>query len=766
MKKRSYLVQKLTDMPLRTQLIIAFLVVTFLSVGILAFMSDYSNRRYLSDAANRSLYAAASETALRLDSFFETNIIALETESQLPDFSELLNAILTTSTSPSAEGLTKSDLANRAVVVLSRLSRKDRENIISYGVLAKNGVNVADSNIANIGKAEDENDYFRTPVSYGYSYISPVFFLPDSNIPVFYISAPITNVAGKVIGVLRVCYKAAILQELVQEITALELAGKDSFAVLFDENQLYLAHGDIESSQALNYKLVGPASSTIYLRSLQTGLRLPSGDPESLSANQADLARKLSLAVTNKQNSFTIEDPLKGNRVEHVAVKELTVQPWRVAYFQPRDQFLQSVIQQRKTILVLALVIFVIVVIAAISITRFLTTPITQLTEVAKRVAGGDLEAQVPLTSKDEIGQLARAFNTMTSQLRQSFTSLERQIEARTSELIFSMEIGQKVASYQNIDDLLPAVMEAIRERFNLYYTHVYFVDDLGKNLILRAGTGEVGRQLLERRHTLPLGAGSIVGQVGLRGQSVVVSDTTTSTIHKPNPLLPDTRSELAVPLIIAERVIGVLDMQADKANTFTTANMPVFEALATQLSTAIDSATQRAFAKEAQQKAEDAIQQLSRENWKDTLANLQIKTANAFTYNLSQVKSLEEGAEKNLYEADENVGVPLIVQNQIIGRLYINMADDQPISEAQQALLQSVAKQLSQKVETLRLFEDTQRNAWRDRVVSEVTTDVWASAEIEDVMKTAVAHLGDKLRASEVIIRLGTEAGLARPEN
>lgn len=766
MKNRSQLIQKLTDMPLRTQLIIAFLVVTFFSMGILAVMSDYSNRRYLSDAANRSLYAAASETALRLDSFFETNVTALETEAKLPDFGELLNALLATSISPSTVGVADSDLANRAIVVLSRLSRKDQKYIISYGVLAKNGVNVADSNISNIGKAEDENDYFRTPISYGHSYISPVFFLPDSNTPIFYISAPITSVAGKVIGVLRVCYKATILQELVQEITALELAGKDSFAVLFDENQLYLAHGDIQSSLALNYKLVGPASSNIYLRSLQTGLRLPSGEPQTLSANQPDLAKELSLAINNKQSSFTIEDPLKENRVEHVAVKELTMQPWRVAYFQPRDRFLQAVIQQRKNILFLSLGIFVMVVIVAIGLTRFLTTPIVQLTEVAQRVSAGDLEAQVPLTSKDEIGQLARAFNTMTSQLRQSFSSLEDQIEARTSELIFSMEIGQKAASYRNIDELLPAVMTAIRERFNLYYTHVYFVDDLGKNLILKAGTGQVGRQLLDRRHSLPISSGSIVGQVALQGQSIVVSDTTTSTIHKPNPLLPDTRSELAVPLIIAERVIGVLDMQADKANTFTMANMPVFEALATQLSSAIDSATQRAFAEEAQRKAEDAIQQLTRENWKDTLADLQIKTANAFTYNLSQVKSLEGSVETALYETGECVGVPLAVQGQVIGRLYINTAPDQTLSEAQQALLQSVAKQLSQKVETLRLFEDTQRNAWRDRVVSEVTTDVWAAAEIDDVMKTAVAHLGDKLRASEVIIRLGTEAGLVRPAN
>lgn len=765
MEKNAYLIQKLIDLPLRMQLIVSFLVVTFFSVGLLALVSDFSAKSSLTDAANRSLYAAASETALRVDSFLQTNVTALETESQLPDFGELLNSFMLTPAVTSTTQISKTSFANRAVVVLSRLSRKDREYIISYGVLDQFGVNVADSDIKNIGRAEADNDYFRMPIAHNSSYISPVLFLPNSDEPIFYISAPITNVGGKVIGVLRVCYKAYVLQELVQEITALELAGKDSFAALFDENQLYLAQGDAKASLMLDYKLVGPADP-LYIRSLQTGLRLPQGKPETLSANLPELSKNLAVAVTNKQNSFTIEDPFNENMVEHVAVKELTAQPWRVAYFQPRDRFLQTVIQQRRNTLAVALVIFTVAIVTAIALTGFLARPIVQLIEVAKKVAGGDLEAQAPVTSQGEIGQLAQAFNTMTTQLRQSFNLLEEQIQARTSELIFSMEIGQKAASYQDIDQLLPAVLEAIRERFGLYYTHLYFVDDLGRNLILKAGTGVVGRQLLERHHTIPISSGSIVGQVAAGRHSVVVSDTTTSTIHQPNPLLPDTRSELAVPLTIADKVIGVLDMQADKADTFTVANMPVFEALATQLSTAIDGANQRVFAQASQQKAENAIQQLTKENWKDALVNLQANASRSFTYNLSQVKPLEEGDETTLYESTENVGVPLVVQNQIIGRLYVNVPAEEVMSESQQALLQSVAKQLSQKVETLRLFEDAQRNAWRDRVVSEVTTDVWASAEIEDVMKIAVAHLGDKLRATEVVIRLGTDAALAETEN
>ena len=356
--------------------------------------------------------------------------------------------------------------------------------------------------------------------------------------------------------------------------------------------------------------------------------------------------------------------------------------------------------------LVLGALVSLIVVIASLVVTRTIATPLAGLAETATQIAEGDLDAEAPIiTQDDEVGQLATAFNSMTDQLQGLIGSLEEQVQARTAELALSMEVGQQASAIRDVDELVPTITEFIREQFDLYYTHVYFVDEVGQNLIIKAGTGEVGEQLLTRRHSLPVGAGSIVGQVAATARSIVVSDTETSDIHRPNLLLPDTRSELAVPLIVEGRVTGVLDMQSDRMGTFTEENLTVFEAMATQLAISIDSAQQWAGSQAAQRRSEEALSQLIRESWAEKLARE--RTELGFTYDLSAVMPIsqpERATEPN------GLSVPLVVQNQPIGHLSVGPLPDRDWSEDEQDLLAAVAEQLAQKAENLRLFEQTQQ--------------------------------------------------------
>ncbi|MBE7556496.1 MAG: GAF domain-containing protein [Anaerolineales bacterium] len=385
-------------------------------------------------------------------------------------------------------------------------------------------------------------------------------------------------------------------------------------------------------------------------------------------------------------------------------------------------------------------------------IVRQIVRPIQAMAAAAQAVSAGDLAQQVKVAGQDELSILAKAFNQMTSQLGDLIGSLEDQVRERVTELTLSVQVGQRAAAIRELDQLLPAITEFIRAQFSLYYTQVYFVDDLGQNLALKAGTGTVGQELIARRHSLPLGLGSIIGRVAAEGKSIVVPDTQNSDIHKANPLLPETRSELAIPLIVEGRVIGVLDMQADKVNTFTENNVTAFEAMATQLAISINSAQQWARAQEAQQKMEEAIRQLTRQSWVERLASRRENLS--FAYDLSAIAPLAL-AELEAVNGDTKQAVPVVVQNEAIGQLAVNVPTKRALSPDEQDLLAAVAQQLGQKLENLRLFEQTQQRAAREQIAREITDKVRASRDIEAALKVAAEELSKALSTARAVVDL-----------
>jgi putative methionine-R-sulfoxide reductase with GAF domain len=344
---------------------------------------------------------------------------------------------------------------------------------------------------------------------------------------------------------------------------------------------------------------------------------------------------------------------------------------WHLTVDVDPEEALRLVDDVQRTTLLTGLGGLVLAGVLALFVAQLLTGPITRLTGVAQQIASGNLQTQAIVESQDETGQLAQTFNSMTTQLRGLIGLLEDQVQARTAELALSMTVGQRAAAIRELTELLPTITEFIRHQFNLYYTQVYFVDSLGENLVLQSGTGTVGQELLSRQHSLPVGAGSIVGRVATGRKSIVVPDTENSEIHKANPLLPETRSELAIPLIVEDQVIGVLDMQADQINTFTETNMTVFEAMATQLAVAIDSAQQWAIAQDSQRRLEDVVRRLTRDAWGTKLAPH--KGTLGFAYDLSTITPLPSTPQNG------GVSVPVAIQNERIGHLSVTPPPNGP---------------------------------------------------------------------------------------
>jgi GAF domain-containing protein len=343
--------------------------------------------------------------------------------------------------------------------------------------------------------------------------------------------------------------------------------------------------------------------------------------------------------------------------------------------------------------------------------------------------------------------------------------NLEDQVQARTTELVLSMAVGQRATAIRELNELLPTISEFIRELFDLYYTQVYFVDDLQQNLVLQFGTGQVGRQLLEQGHQLPIDETSIVGRVALEGKSVVVADTGQNTIHKRNSLLPDTHSELAVPLLVEGKVIGVLDMQARQAEAFTDKNTPVFEAMAVQLSGAIDSARQWDLARRTQTKLEEIVKQYTHDRWEAVLSGRNTDKALGFAYDLVKVRAANE--ESATAEANR-LTTPLIVQNEPVGQLMVEMPPNQRLHEDTQRFLEAVGEQIAQKAETLRLFEEIQQQAGREQLTRHIADRIRSASDIETAMQTATAELAKALGAARAIIdfRLDPEASVEKSAN
>jgi GAF domain-containing protein len=222
----------------------------------------------------------------------------------------------------------------------------------------------------------------------------------------------------------------------------------------------------------------------------------------------------------------------------------------------------------------------------------------------------------------------------------------------------------------------------------------------------LQAGTGEVGAQLLERKHRLQLNTGSINGRAAVEKRTMVISDTSKSATFRPNSLLPDTRGEMAVPLIVNDKVVGVLDMQSSQPDALNEEAIPAFEALAGQLAVAIQNATLLEEAKQARAEVEAQARRLVRKNWADYLDAVHKPEQIGFVFDRNEIAPLEAADER----PDERraVSAPISLTGEEFGSLVVELDNER--NEQTSELVNTVARQVAQQLENLRLLDSAER--------------------------------------------------------
>ncbi|MDQ7030458.1 MAG: GAF domain-containing protein [Ardenticatenia bacterium] len=234
---------------------------------------------------------------------------------------------------------------------------------------------------------------------------------------------------------------------------------------------------------------------------------------------------------------------------------------------------------------------FLVALFAVQTISTQLSDEALILAEAAEQLAAGELATRVRLETADELGLVGRAFNQMAARLEDLLHTLEERVARRTSHLETAALVSQEASALADLDHLLNHAVELIRRRFGFYHAQVFLLDKEGKWAVLKASTGEAGRLLLSRGHRLAVGSRSVIGKVTAEGTPVVARDTDTDPIHRKNELLPETRSELAVPMKLGGAIIGALDVQSTQPNAFDDDDIVALQILANQIAISIRNA-------------------------------------------------------------------------------------------------------------------------------------------------------------------------------
>jgi signal transduction histidine kinase len=368
------------------------------------------------------------------------------------------------------------------------------------------------------------------------------------------------------------------------------------------------------------------------------------------------------------------------------------------------------------------------------------------VSHTSAQIAAGDLELRVQTDRTDEIGELATSFNMMTDRLRDFIGTLEDRVRQRTQALETEAELSTQVVSFVDIDQMLQYVVDRVQTEFGFYHTQIYLLDEKVGELEAAAGYGSVGHQLKTRDYRLKTGDG-IVGSAVADNRLFVSNNVYEEPDFVKNMLLPETKSELAVPLRRGEQVLGVLDIHSATQNAFSPEDINLIQSIANTTAVALQNLRLLEESQRTLREVERLNQRLTRESWQEFTQDYQAK---GYHYNrgktstiaagndvwLSPMKQaaksrqlVKEARSGNGEPAQSELAIPLILRDQVIGVLGVKREATPVWAEEEVGAVEAVAAQVARALENARLSKEQEKTIGQlkelDRLKSEFLTSM-----------------------------------------
>lgn len=355
-----------------------------------------------------------------------------------------------------------------------------------------------------------------------------------------------------------------------------------------------------------------------------------------------------------------------------------------------------------------------------------------------------------------ELGSSNRELDELRASLQQAVEDQTSELKQRAIQLEAVSSVAQAIASVQDLDALLPAITRLVSQQFGFYHVGIFLLDEQRQAAVLHAANSQGGLRMLTRQHSLSLDSNSIVGYSMSRGEARIALDVGTDSVFFDNPDLPNTRSEMAIPLRVAGAVIGALDVQSTETNAFSQDDIRVLTTLANQIAIAIENARLFGETKGALNEARLMFERYAQQEWNSFARRVR---PGGFLFDGKNVIPLENGSSRR--ESARTLAIPLKLRGQTIGVLDIRAKNgERHWTQDEVAMLEAAAERAALALENARLVESAQRRAARERAIGDISAKIGAVSNLESILQTAVEELGRKIGgAAEVTLEINPDA-------
>jgi GAF domain-containing protein/HAMP domain-containing protein len=456
---------------------------------------------------------------------------------------------------------------------------------------------------------------------------------------------------------------------------------------------------------------------------------------------------------------------------------------WSVIAHQNLDEALRPVENQLRTTTLIALAVLLGAIALGVVAAQRIAAPLVDLTQTASQISAGDLSARAIIQTEDEIGTLAGTFNEMNNQLGKILAGLEQRVVERTAEVETAREQSEKraqelqaiseisriISTEQRLETLLALITRLVSERFDFYHIGIFLLDNARRFAVLQAANSEGGQRMLKRGHKLEIGYTGMVGNVAQTGNPRIALDVGSDAVYFDNPDLPDTRSEMALPLNLRGQTVGVLDVQSLKPGAFNESDANTLGILADHVAITIDNARLFEQSQQALNELQSLYRQYQAREWdafikKETnLGYHQLSIAGKAIDQPIQSNEIQKAMEKGDIhvsnasdgKSESSIVIPVKLRGRIIGVLNVKApTTNRTWNQDEINLMQAISDRLALALDNARLLQESQRRAAKEQKIGDVTAKIGASINMRSVLQTAVEELGRALPGSEVIIQ------------